>query len=160
VQPSALLPPIENELAEDDFNIAVTTHLYSFERRRAVEELKAQANRTGFELARILAPLFGGEVKERGDEPTPARHEHTFVDGACTGCDLRNTNGVFHHGPLPVECGEHVFVNDVCATCGGAKLESGHVTKASPRTLGRCEHKNWKPSGGELLCLDCGARGN
>jgi hypothetical protein len=37
------MPPIENPLAESDFNDAVAVNLYLFERRREVDDLKAHA---------------------------------------------------------------------------------------------------------------------
>lgn len=41
--PSELMPPIENDLAASDFDDAVALHLYLFERRSALDDLKSQA---------------------------------------------------------------------------------------------------------------------
>jgi hypothetical protein len=37
------MPPIENELAEDDFNAAIVWGLYLREQKRAREDMKEQA---------------------------------------------------------------------------------------------------------------------
>lgn len=91
-----MMPPIENELAESDFDDAVTACLYIFEHKRDVRGRENQARQTAYELARTLAPLWGGKVKE--------------PSGSGSG--------------VP------------------------------------CKHKNYKRDGVDLVCLDCGERGN
>lgn len=93
------MPPIQTELMRIDFDNAVTTFLYLFEDRAASRRLAEQASRTGLEVARVLAPLFGGEVKDY-DDSQPFGHdaggpldrprgcEHIFVDGVCRGCGM------------------------------------------------------------------------
>jgi hypothetical protein len=131
--------------------------LYRDEQEQELERVKVLARMTAIETARLLAPMWGYELKEaQGVERSPVEHEHNFIDGKCQGCDLRNTNGVLHHGPLPVECDEHVFVGDVCKRCGGKNMGTW-VTSASPRIIGQCEHMRHVPNaGGGLRCLDCG----
>lgn len=179
---------MESELLEDDFNLAVSTRLYLCERQRDVQDVKAQARAVGHEVARILAPLWGGEVKE-ADGPDEWRgcvdgEGHVFVDGECSKCDLINKDGVMSYGPAPAECEEHDLENGACRKCGGRQIPgTDFVTKATPLVIkcahpkvfknpdGRrrcltcgkvmaCEHENFKPYQGQLRCLDCGSVGN
>jgi hypothetical protein len=140
------MPPMENELLEDDFDTAVIVGLYLCERRRDENDIKAQANRVGFEVARILAPLWGGEVEEERRKVDD--HEHVFVDGECRGCGLQIKDGVMGYKLFDKEVEGHE-IND-----------TGFKTKGSRRIIS-CEHKRHKslPTG-ELLCLDCGSVGN
>lgn len=78
-QPSELLPPIENELAESDLNDAVTLALYLFEQKREAEARLALARATAYELARVIAPGLGLKLNEPGDDSslfTPEADEY------------------------------------------------------------------------------------
>ncbi|MDQ3744184.1 MAG: hypothetical protein M3444_07370 [Acidobacteriota bacterium] len=158
---------MENELVEDDFDAAVVVGLYLCERRRDESDIKAQANRVGFEVARILAPLWGGEVGEAETETGErGKHEHTFIDGKCTSelCGLRQQDGVTFYGELPIECDEHKVVKcgdgQRCIKCGGREVMPGVVTVPAPRIMS-CEHRKFKPlPDGSLRCLYCGQTGN
>jgi hypothetical protein len=115
----------------------VNAHVYLFESRRDAERTKAQARTTAFELARILAPLFGGEVKDDDDgESSRSTCDHTFGEGGmCVLCGLRVKDGVMSYGPEPVECVAHSVVNGQCVKCGGHEFGDEFVTKGSPRIV-------------------------
>jgi hypothetical protein len=132
------MPPIENELAESDFNDAVNAHLYLFESRRETARMKSLARGVGYEVARILAPLWGGEVKsEDYSWLERAGCDHEFGErGACVFCGLVVEGGVMRYGDAPVECDGHVIVNGECRKCGGQEIADGLVTKGSPRVIG------------------------
>jgi hypothetical protein len=61
------MPPMESDLLESDFDAAVSFYVYLFESRRDAERMNAAARATALELARTLAPLFGGKVADEGD---------------------------------------------------------------------------------------------
>ena len=158
--PHELMPPIESDLLESDFDTAVNAALYLCERRRDVEDIKAQANRTGFEVARILAPLWGGEVEEAEAETgRRARHEHTFAGGKCE-CGLRQKDGVTFYGELQIECDEHKLVGGKCVRCHGREIAPGIVSVPTPRIVS-CEHRKFQTlPNGSLYCLYCHETGN
>ena len=169
-QPSELMPPIENELAEDDFNTAVVTRLYRFESAERWRLMKAHARLTA-EYTELLR--LGGTIPD--DEPIEAatpgpkrdsatcEHVNCRVQGSelsCLDCGLRNDNGVLRYGESAPACEGHSIVNGICTRCGGHEVIEGLVTKPSPRIIGGCEHKRHVPEGGQLRCLDCGLLGN
>lgn len=122
--------------------------------------MEAQARLTAYELARMLAPLFGGEMQEPAQLSSDSGcNPHIFVDGECRACGLKNGGGVLRYGEDAAECDGHVIQDGNCIKCGGRDM-GGWVTSPSPRVLGRCEHARHEPNpGGGLRCLDCGSVG-
>lgn len=62
--PHELMPPIENELAEDDFNDAVSTHLYLFEDRREAVRADGLALKIALRLRVDSPSAEGGDNEE------------------------------------------------------------------------------------------------
>ncbi len=161
---------MESDLLESDFDTAVSSHVYLFESRREGQSAKGLARRIAFELARILAPLWGGEVEDEEEELPQRTHEHVFVDGECD-CGLQIKDGVTGYGLFEKEVEGYEIGDTGLKTKGSRRILNCAHAKVFKNPDGRrrclecgvvveCQHKNFKSDGGELLCLDCGVRGN
>lgn len=168
-QPSELLPPIENELAESDFNAAVTLRLHLFERKRDHEEREWGEWRERVrnrELAYMTAlARAGGELPEipPPGELSPVRAPETVqivVDGERRTVPAPRP-GAFYDaagnlvGRKPARrdrtraCDPHVFVDGQCRGCD--LRNDGGVLRYGPDPVECDEHEI---EGGK--CHKCG----
>jgi hypothetical protein len=133
--------------------------LYEAESEREAGERVELARLVGLEVARLLLPAWGFELKvSRAPSPeTPGRFIEIVVDGK------RRKVREPPHGWVYDKAGR---LTELKPSEGYPIGDTGLKTQASPRIIGGspnfddCEHLNHVPYQGQLKCLDCGSVGN
>lgn len=136
---------------EFDFNMTVMWSHYLEEQAREDRRAEATAIMTANNLARIIAPALGLEIKDDGGRDVSAECTHTFdkPGGACVFCGA--TFGEFAEAQAAKRCPPHRLVNGGCVECDYV-VENG-VARYGEMPI-ECEEHDLENG----VCRKCGGR--